>query len=43
MARKEKLRQIAREEVSDNLCGEIAPFTFPLSSGAIELKGAPHI
>ena len=43
MACNEKLRQIAREEVGDNLCGEIAPFTFTSSSGAIELKGAPHI
>ena len=43
IACEEQMRQIAREEVGDNLCGEIAPFTFTSSSGAIELKGAPHI
>lgn len=43
IACEEKMRQIARGITGENLKGEISPFTFPLSSGGEEIRGAPHI
>ena len=35
------MRHISSQIVSDNLKGEIAPFSFPIPSGGEEIKGAP--
>lgn len=43
IACEEKMRQIAREIIGDNLKGEVSPFSFPLKSGGEEIRGAPHI
>ena len=37
------MRQISCQIVSDNLKGEIAPFSFPLLSGGEEVKGSPLV
>ena len=34
------MRHISTEIVGDNLKGEIAPFSFPLPSGGLEIRGA---
>ena len=39
----EKMRQIARGLLGENLQGEVAPFSFRLSSGGEELRGAPLV
>ena len=44
----EKMRQIAKGIIQDNLKAEVAPFSFPLASGGEELRGAvllyiPHL
>ena len=36
----EKMRQIAKGIIRDNLKAEVAPFSFPLASGGEELRGA---
>lgn len=37
------MRKIANDIVDNNLSGEIAPFSFPLSSGGEEIRGAPLV
>ena len=36
------MRQIAQGIVRDNVLGGVVPFSFALSTGNIELKGAQH-
>ncbi|KAL5486459.1 hypothetical protein EMCRGX_G018937 [Ephydatia muelleri] len=43
LAGEERMRHISSHIVGDNLKGEVAPFTFPLPSGADEIKGAPLV
>ena len=43
MAGEERMREISKQIVSDNLKGELAPFSFMLPSGGEEIKGAPLI
>ena len=46
IACEEKMRDIARSTLGDNLKGEIAPFSFPIllaHSGGIEMRGMPHV
>ena len=38
IACEEKMRDIARSALGDNLKGEIAPFSFPMPSGGIQIK-----
>ena len=39
----EKMRQIARGLLGENLQGEVAPLSFRLSSGGEEIRGAPLV
>ncbi|KAL5500107.1 hypothetical protein EMCRGX_G011610 [Ephydatia muelleri] len=43
LAGEERMREISKQIVGDNLKGELAPFSFMLPSGGEEIKGAPVI
>ena len=43
LAGEERMRHISSQIVGNNLKGEIAPFSFTISSGGEEIKGAPLV